>query len=195
MCLDQGKGSVMKVFKREGFRVYLRPLEATDIDERYVSWFAEDDSHLRYYSGSGRRFTPDVLRQDLRNALESGSNFFYAIVDVASEEVIGNVRIGPVQTVHKTSDLVALIGERRFVGKRLAREAIVIGNDIAFGEHDIRKLSSGMLEQNVPSIKAYLSAGWVLEGRLKGQYLVDGQPSDRILVACFNPKYFPAGAA
>ena len=33
---------------------------------------------------------------------------------------------------------------------------------------------------------------WVVEGTLKGHYLVDGKPMDRILVACFNKRYFPA---
>jgi len=47
-----------------------------------------------------------------------------------------------------------------------------------------------MFRGNIGSVKAYTRAGWVIEGVLKGQYLVDGKAEDRILVACFNPKYF-----
>ena len=47
-----------------------------------------------------------------------------------------------------------------------------------------------MFRGNIPSVKGYLKADWVIEGVLKGQYLVDGIGEDRILVACFNPKYF-----
>ena len=92
---------------------------------------------------------------------------------------------------HRISDLVVLIGDRRFHGKGLAVEAIRLGNGLGFREFGIRKLFGGMYETNQSSYKAYLRAGWVEEGRLKGQYLVAGQPIDRILVACFNPEFFP----
>ena len=91
-----------------------------------------------------------------------------------------------------TSDLVALIGDRDYLGLGLAKEAIALGNVMAFEQHDIRKLYGGMFAAHIASIKAYTAAGWVIEGSLKGQYLVEGKPMDRVLVACFNPKYFPA---
>ena len=180
----------MEIYRKDGFRIHLRPLEESDIDERYVSWFEQRDAHLDYYASSGRKFTADVLISDLRNAA-ANHNYFYAIVDNASGAVIGNIRIGPINVRHKTSDLATLIGDRSFVGKGLAREAVALGNEIAFEKHDVRKLYSGMFEENVASVKAYVAAGWVIEGRLKGQFLVGDRPSDRILVACFNPKYFP----
>ena len=72
----------------------------------------------------------------------------------------------------------------------MAAEAIKLGNQLAFSVYDIRKLYGGMYESNVASIKAYLRAGWLIEGRLKGFYQVDGRNEDRVLVGCFNPKYF-----
>ena len=47
-----------------------------------------------------------------------------------------------------------------------------------------------MYASNVASIKAYCRAGWLIEGRLKGFYQVEGRNEDRVLVGCFNPKYF-----
>jgi hypothetical protein len=47
-----------------------------------------------------------------------------------------------------------------------------------------------MYISNIPSIKAYTKAGWLIEGRLKGQYYVDSKKEDRLLVACFNPSIF-----
>ena len=47
-----------------------------------------------------------------------------------------------------------------------------------------------MYFSNTASIKAYSRAGWLIEGRLKGFYLIDGKNEDQILVGCFNPKYF-----
>ena len=47
-----------------------------------------------------------------------------------------------------------------------------------------------MYQSNIPSIKGYTRAGWIIEGRLKSQFLVNGKSEDRILVGCYNPKYF-----
>ena len=173
------------------YRVELRELREDDIDDRYVAWFSQDDSHLTYYSSSGKKFQRETILKELRDGKTSQRTFFYAIVDKVSGLVIGNVKIGPIEPIHRTSDLVVLIGDRAFLGKGLAKEAIEIGNEIAFQNHHIRKLFGGMFADHIASIKAYLAAGWIIEGTLKGHYLVDGKPMDRILVSCFNKRYFP----
>src|SRR5690606_4896108 len=104
--------------------------------------------------------------------------------------LIGTVKIGPVNKKQKTSDLVTLIGNRNYLGKGLAPEIIKLGNKIAFEKHDIRKLYGGMYMSNIPSIKGYTRAGWIVEGRLKGFYWNEGKNEDRLLVTCLNPKYF-----
>lgn len=76
------------------------------------------------------------------------------------------------------------------MGKGLASEAIKLGNQLAFSVYGIRKLYGGMYVSNVASIKAYIRAGWLIEGRLKGFYQVGERNEDRILVGCFNPQYF-----
>jgi RimJ/RimL family protein N-acetyltransferase len=175
-------------------RVFLRDLREEDINEHFAAWFEQPDTLLDFYSASRRHFTRDALLAELGEAQRSQSVFFYAIVDRASGEVIGNLKLGPIDRHHKTSDLVTLIGNRAYLSKGLAKEAIALANVVAFERHDIRKLYSGMYAANIASIKAYTAAGWVVEGLLKGQYLVDGKAMDRVLVACFNPKYFPDAA-
>ena len=89
-----------------------------------------------------------------------------------------------------TSDLVVLIGNHAYHGQGIASEAISVGNSIAFNKFSIRKLFGGMHESNIASIKAYTRADWVIEGKLKGHYMVDGKVENRVLVACFNKELF-----
>jgi RimJ/RimL family protein N-acetyltransferase len=84
-----------------------------------------------------------------------------------------------------------LIGERDYLGKGLATEAISIANRIAFQDHDIRRLHSGIYASNIGAIKAYTRAGWFVEATFKGFYLLNGEAVDRVCVACLNPTYFP----
>ena len=173
-------------------RISLRPLRRDDISADYCAWYENNDGHLDYFTGSGRTFDRQVLLNDYEKGVATGLWFYYLIVGEMGE-AIGNVKIGPIDLRNKTSDLVCLIGNREFLGKGLATEAIRIANEIAFTIHDIRRLHGGMYESNVASIKAYTRAGWIIEGRLKGYYWTKGVSEDRVCVACLNPKYFPGG--
>ena len=174
-------------------RIFLRDLREEDLDARYLSWFEQSDNLLDFYSGSGRSFTRDSLFAELREAQRSQIVFFYAIVHRANALVIGNVKLGPINRRHKTADLATLIGDRTYLRKGLGAEAVALANAIAFEQHDIRKLHSGMFAANIASIKAYAAAGWAFEGVQKDHYLVDGKPMDRVLMACFNPQQSPTG--
>ena len=169
--------------------IFLRPLEITDIDDEYLSWYKNNDGHLDYFTGSGRSFDRETLLKDFEDGLAT-KRWFYYLIQSQSGEKIGNVKIGPIDFRNKTSDLVCLIGNRSFLGKGLAAKAIEKANEIAFETHDIRRLQSGMYASNIPSIKAYTKAGWVIEATFSGFYWVNGLPEDRVCVACFNPTYF-----
>ncbi len=167
----------------------LRTLRVADIDNDFVLWHQNNDGHLDYYTGSRRSFSEEELNEWISTA-ELSNTYFYLII-AGDKHPIGTVKIGPIDQKNKTSDLACLIGKREYLGKGLASRIIAMANETAFVEHDIRRLQSGMFEENIPSIKAYCRAGWQIEGRMRGYYWVDEKPMDRICVACFNPKYFP----
>jgi ribosomal-protein-alanine N-acetyltransferase len=169
----------------EGPRVFLSLLTHADIDERYLSWF-DDGERVKFYSGSGRVFTREAVIAELDAGAASGSVFVYGIYTHDSELLIGTIKIGPIDRRNQVADLVAHVGDRENGGKGIASEAISLGNTIAFENLGIRKLFGGMYDANVAAVRAYLRAGWVVEGRLRDHYLVDGRPMDRVLVACFK---------
>ncbi len=168
--------------------IKLRLLEETDIDDEYISWFSNSDGHLDYFTGSGRIFDRKTIIEDCQKGKETKKWFYYIIE--SNEKKIGNIKIGPIDLKNKTSDLVCLIGNRDYLGKGLATKAISLANNIAFKTYDIRRLQGGMYSSNIPSIKAYTRAGWVIEATLKGFYFSNDDAIDRVCVACFNPKYF-----
>ena len=168
--------------------VCLKPLRASDIDDNFISWHQNNDGHLDYYTGTRKSFSEARLREWISGAEKQDIRFYLIIVD---ENVpIGTVKIGPIDRVNKTSDLVCLIGDRRYLGKGIAATAIRKASSIAFNELDIRRLHGGMYETNIASIKAYCKAGWEIEGRMPGYYWYDNKAIDRVCVACLNPLYF-----
>jgi [ribosomal protein S5]-alanine N-acetyltransferase len=177
----------MEKYKSE--RIFLREITLEDIDDRVMSWFS-DEQLMKYYTNSRQAITKEKLITSIVKGKEENNVFTFGIFENENNKLIGTLKLGPISHVHKTSDLVTLIGDREYLGKGLAVEAIKLGNQLAFEQFDIRKLYGGMYSSNIPSIKAYTRAGWIIEGRLIGYYLSDGRNEDRILVGCFNPKYF-----
>lgn len=169
--------------------IKLRPVQLTDIDDEYCSWYENNDGHLNYFTGSGRIFSRDLLVKDFNDGTESQRWYYYLVLNEEGQK-IGNVKIGSVDLRNKTSDLVCLIGNRNYLGKGLASKAIALANQVAFNQHDIRRLQGGMYASNISSIKAYIRAGWFVEATMKGFYWVNNQPEDRVCVACLNPRYF-----
>ena len=174
----------------ENNSIILKPIELQEIDDEYISWYKNDDGLLNTFTSSRREFNRESILDDFMQGENSGRWYYLMIIDKKTNKKIGNVKIGPIDIINKTSDLVCLIGDRAFHGKGLAKIAIAMASELAFQKYDIRKLHGGMYENNIAAIKAYTSAGWVVEGRLKGHYWVNGKSVDRILVACFNPAYF-----
>jgi len=167
----------------------IRPLKLCDIDEEYVSWYQNSDGHLNYFTGSRRSFTRKDILGDFSEGLKSQERFYY-LIEAQDGSKIGNVKVGPIDKVNMTSDLVCLIGNRNFAGKGLASKSIDISNQIAFRNHSLRRLQGGMYEDHIASIRAYSKAGWFEEVRMKGFYWVNGKAVDRVCVACLNPRYF-----
>jgi len=98
---------------------------------------------------------------------------------------IGNLKIGPIDRNHGTADLGILIGEKDCWGRGLATEAIALATEYAFSELRLRKITAGSYSNNPGSVKAFVKAGWEVEGSMRMQYIASGKLVDKILLAAF----------
>ncbi len=177
----------MKIYNSE--LLYVKEIEISELTDSVMTWF-NDNSLMKYYTNSKKRITKNSLIENIETGKASKKNFTFGIYYKETNLLIGTIKLGPINYNHKISDLVVLIGNKNFHGKGLAQQAIRLGNRIAFDFFDLRKLFGGMYIKNITSIKAYTRSDWLVEGVLKGHYIEDGIGQDRILVGCFNPKYF-----
>jgi [ribosomal protein S5]-alanine N-acetyltransferase len=159
----------------------LRPLTEADITDRYLAWFG-DDEVTKYLEV--RSPTKQESIDYLRRGQETGDYYLYAII--VDGVHIGNLKIGPIQWKHGLSDLVTVIGDRKYWGKGYATEAIKQGIKIAF-DMGIRKISAGIYSDNIGSYRAYIKAGFTAEAILKDHYIIDGNMQGRVCVSIHNP--------
>jgi len=169
-------------------RVYLRPLRTTDVNQNYLNWF-NDPLVTKFLEIRGKDLSKKIVDKYIQEGRKSKTYYMYAICFSENKKHIGNLKIGPINKKHNFSDLVTVIGDREYWGKGLAVEAIKLGIEMAFKKYKIRKLSAGIYSGNKSSIKAYKKAGFVIEGKIKDQFIEDGKFHDKVIVGCFNPQY------
>ena len=165
--------------------VYIREFTEDDITDRYLDWF--QDSEVTRFLISKNLDRQEVI-DHLRYGQKTKEYFMYAIVLQATDQHIGNIKLGPIDRENGVSDLSTIIGETSCWGKGLASAAIKIANSLAFDVHGIRKLSAKIRGDNLGSLKAYTGGDWGIEGHLVDHILIEGQPKDAIVVSCFNTK-------
>lgn len=181
----QDKEELMNIgneFRSE--RIHLRELRHSDVTDRYLSWFSDDDV-TRFLEVRDLKYNEVIEYMDYGR--KTGTYFMYAICVNENNLHIGNLKIGPISNRHNLSDMVTVIGDKTYWGKGLATESIKLGVKIAFDIYKIRKLSASMYSDNIGSVKSYIKAGWFEEARLKAHGIIDGKIVDGVYVACFNP--------
>jgi RimJ/RimL family protein N-acetyltransferase len=82
---------------------------------------------------------------------------------------IGNIKLGPIDNQHLTSELGFIIGESSAWGLGFASEAISCISQWAFSDLHLSKLTAGCYEQNIGSKRALEKSGFVQEAVLKKQ--------------------------
>uniref|UniRef100_A0A6H2A3U2 Putative acetyltransferase n=4 Tax=viral metagenome TaxID=1070528 RepID=A0A6H2A3U2_9ZZZZ len=170
-------------FCPESERVYLRILNYKDFTDEFMTWF-DDKTLMQYFTDTQNKITRDNIINTFLNPNTRIQNcYLFGIFYKENDELIGTIKVGIINKAHNISDLVVLLGNKEYHGKGLAVEAIKLGNDLAINFFNIRKLFGSIYESNIASLKAYIKAGWKIEGRLNDYYLVDGKTEDKILVS------------
>jgi len=165
----------------EGERIYLRAVCATDVNERYHRWM--NDPHVGQFLET--RFSPSSLESIaayVRRMTEDPDIRFLAIVLKEGDLHIGNIKIGPIDWIHRFADVSLIIGEKACWGKGLGTEAIQLMVGYAFEVLNLRKLTAGAYVGNVGSIRAFEKADFVGEGLRRKQRFSAGTYTDEVLL-------------
>lgn len=156
-------------------RLLLRALTFDDINYRYVGWL--NDPEVNTYLET--RFLPqslEALQTYWQAHRDDPSSPWFAIC-LAGEDCrhIGNIKLGPIQWLHRSADLSLFIGDRSCWCKGYASEAIDLVCHWAFLELDLQKLNAGIYAGNTASRRAFEKCGFELEGTLRQEVVRAGQ--------------------
>lgn len=171
----------MNTYFIEGERVYLRAVTLADVNPTYLGWM-HDPQVTQYLESRFYPHTLDSLSEFVSTMQYSRDNVFLAIVLKDTERHIGNIKLGPINWIHRFAEVGLLIGEKDTWGKGYASEAIQILTHYAFHKLNLHRLTAGCYAQNMGSARAFLKAGWQQEGLRPQHFFSDGEYVDEILL-------------
>lgn len=172
----------------KGKKLYLRSINEKDLEGKYFDWF--NDYEVTRYMESG--FFPNSqenMQEYLRCVGRNSNNVLLGIIDLKTGTHVGNVRLGPINWIHRTSYLGIIIGEKNFWGKGYATEAIKLVVEYGFNRLNLHKISAGVNASNVASLKAFEKNGFLIEGQRREELFVDGNYCDAMILG-LNSKDF-----
>lgn len=162
----------------------LRGIQPSDVDGPYFSWM-NDFEITRYLESRFFPHTKEEMLQFLRETA-NGRNLMLAICKKDDGKHIGNIKIGPIDFIHRRAEMGLLIGDKEEWGKGYASEAIQALANFGFNELNLFKIWAGAYIENIGSIKAFEKAGFKKEAELKNHFFSQGRWTHSAVLSKFQ---------
>jgi len=167
-------------------RLVLKPLSFEHLTKDYVGWL--NDEEVYRYLETGGNYTIEMLKVYLTEVIKNDI-YFWAIHIKGNDLHIGNIKIDPINSKHGFAEYGIMMGRRSEWGKGYAKEATIRIIEFCFQELNIRKLTLGVVADNVKAVNLYRKLGFEIEGIYKKHGLYQGRFCDILRMALFNLSY------
>jgi RimJ/RimL family protein N-acetyltransferase len=166
-----------------GEKVYLRPFELSDRDA-YKRWRADADPMATAEFG----YRAPLSDAEVDNYLGSRADqqgkpdYQFVICVFDDDKAIGNIMLTGHDVRRRHAELGIVIGETDYRGKGYGTDSINALLDFAFGEVGLERVSLSTLAGNELGKRAYLKAGFRLEGTARSATFNRGKFHDTTLM-------------
>jgi len=171
-----------------GVQIYLRPLEREDLNERYLGWLNDPEVN-RYLESGIFPYTKDKLEEFYEQATKSPDQVILAIIDKETDQHIGNVKLGPINWVHRKATLGILIGDKQFWGRGIGTEATWLMVGYGFTRLNLNRIELGVCAEHEAAVRCYEAVGLRVEGRFRESLFHEGQYKDGLWMGLLRSEY------
>lgn len=168
-------------------RLNIEPIDLKHCTETYLSWL-NDPEVYRWLETRGSQNMP-MLEKYIRQQVRNKTNM-WAIKIKNNNKHIGNIKVDPINFVHSLGEFGILMGDKSEWGKGYAKEASKKIMEYFFEKQQpLRKITLGVVEQNIAAVSLYKKLGFDVEGKYKNHVVYDGKYYTVLRMAKFNPQY------
>jgi len=170
-----------------GAHVYLRPLEPEDVD-LVTRWYSDD--RVRKLLGdppmshATRRARYDSAVRDDGEAV-----IRFVICRLDDDTPVGRADLFDIDRTNGHCTFGIAIGDPELWGRGLGTDAVNAIVDFAFGELRMERVMLDTDAENHRAQAAYRKAGFVVEGRRRHHWFVDGAYGDDLLMALLRDEW------
>jgi RimJ/RimL family protein N-acetyltransferase len=148
----------------------LAPLES--------GWFADSEYSRLLDWDPARRFSTKSSLKWIEKEYENEGVYAFTIRTLADNRIIGRIGLDGIRWTHRDCFVGIGLGEREFWGKGYGTDAMRIILRYAFTELNLHRVTLDVFEYNQRGVRSYEKAGFLLEGRARGQLLREGRRWD-----------------
>lgn len=170
----------------ESERLSYRPVSMSHLSQDYVNWL--NDPEVYRYLETGGNYTIEMLNAFLEE-VEKKEILFWGIHLKSNGIHIGNIKIDPINERHGIGEYGILMGRTGEWGKGYAKEASQAIIDFCFNSIKLRKMTLGVVINNVAAVNLYKKLGFRIEGHYKKHGFYEGKYCDVLRMALFNPLF------
>jgi len=184
------KQKIVKDCFLEGKNIYLRQAEPADV-KKWYKWF--NNKKITSFMDQGRY--PNTYEKQLiylKRIYLSNTDIQLAIVEKKSDDLVGTIGLHQIDLINRNADLSIVVGETKFFGQGIGKEAVSLLMAHAFNTLNLHKLTAGMCEENKASVGLFVSLGFKREALLWDQIYLAGRYRNIIKLGLINKGLFKA---
>lgn len=160
-------------------RIYLRALEENDAMGNYAHWL-NDLEVCRFNTHHVFPYTQKDALEYIQSIAKNRSTLVLAIVLHEGDIHIGNISLQGINHLQQTADLAFLLGEKEHWGKGYSREAGQLLIAHGFNALNLRRITCGTSQDNLPMQRLAEKLGFKREGVRREALFKNGQYVDII---------------
>ena len=153
-------------------QVTLKLLKIKDYTSKYLAWMNNKKITL-FTEQRHIKHTKKKILKFIKDKRKFKNEFLFGIfVNVNNKLIhVGNIKLGPINFIHKTSDISYFIGEEKYWGANIASIAIKKILKVAKKNFRLKKITASFYQDNIGSKKVLTKNNFLKEGELKKQLI------------------------
>jgi len=170
----------MKYFKKLiGEKCYLSPINLEDA-KQYTEWI-NDLEVTKYLLLICQQITLEKEQEILTNMSKKGAQIF-GIIDIQSEQLIGNCSLFKINHLNRKADFGIFIGDKKFWNKGYGTEAAKLILDYGFNILNLNNIMLEVFSYNKRAIKSYEKVGFKTIGKRRETLIIGSKKYDEIFM-------------
>jgi len=161
--------------------IYLRELQARDLDGNWYKWF--NNSKITQYQDKG--IYPNSYEKQFKYynyLLDSDEDVVMAIIDKKTEMHIGNIGLHKINYIHRRCEIGIVIGEEKFLSQGFGTICVETFVKYAFDILNLNRIMAIIMEENTSSLAIFKKAGFFQEGILNSYFYKNGKYLNSIIL-------------